>query len=244
MELVNFLKQGPDHGYPFFHTTPVVLPILDAVGVLAIEGTSVTIGNQLVAAHEVNCPMTFTQKTLDQASPAELETMVEDHYLWNLNVLISKAIVDGDGIDKPQGILREGMVPHRGLPELLLDYIIDAIYAIHLAQRAQGCFIMNDRTAGECKKLKGGDGRFAWQEGLSRIDPPRLLGFPVYIVNDYPDKTLTFGDHRRAYCSVVSPVVRIIRDSESVKPHVMLQMFRRAGGSVVEPSAIVRVSYD
>ena len=167
------------------------------------------------------------------------------------------AFVSGDGIDKPTGFLTHpvvdndiwawgniGYVP-TGLDSALGngDAIIDLVYALGAEYRANGTFVMNSKTAGEVRKLKDGDGRFLWSDGLAAGEPARLLGYPVLIAEDMPDiasgsDSIAFGDFAAGYTVAERPDLRVLRDPFSAKPNVLFYATKRVGGDVSDFAAI------
>jgi hypothetical protein len=48
-------------------------------------------------------------------------------------------------------------------------------------------WLMNSNTANAVDKLKDGDGRYLWREGMLAGVPPSLLGYTVEFSEDMPD---------------------------------------------------------
>ena len=120
--------------------------------------------------------------------------------------------------------------------------LIDMVYALGAGYRANATWIMNSRLAGMVRRMRDGDGRYLWSDGLAAGEPARLLGYPVLICEDMPGpasgaKTVAFGDFRQAYTIAERPDLRILRDPYSAKPHVLFYATKRVGGTVVDPRA-------
>ena len=167
------------------------------------------------------------------------------------------AFINGDGVDKPTGILTHpavdndvwtwgniGYVPtgtDGGFGSA--DAIIDLVYALGAQYRANAVFVMNSKTAGAVRKLKDADGRFLWSDGLAAAEPARLLGYPVLIAEDMPDiasgaDAIAFGDFGAGYTVAERPDLRILRDPFSAKPHVLFYATKRVGGDVSDFAAL------
>ncbi|SMO97124.1 phage major capsid protein, HK97 family [Thalassovita litoralis] len=102
---------------------------------------------------------------------------------------------------------------------------------------------MNSKTAGAVRKLKDGDGRFLWSDGLAAGEPARLMGYRVLIAEDMPDiasgaDAIAFGDFGAGYTVAERPDLRILRDPFSAKPHVLFYATKRVGGDVSDFAAI------
>ena len=123
------------------------------------------------------------------------------------------------------------------------DGIVDLVYALGAAYRANASFVMNSKVAGLVRKLKDADGRFLWSDGLAAGEPARLMGYPVLIAEDMPDAatdsySIAFGDFRAGYTVAERPDLRVLRDPFSAKPHVLFYATKRVGGDVSDFAAI------
>jgi len=168
--------------------------------------------------------------------------------------------VSGDGVDKPTGFLTYdtaengsetwGEIGHvvsgaDGAFDAAApgDAIIDLVYALGARYRAGASFVMNSKTAGQVRKLKDGDGRFLWSDGLAAGQPSLLLGYPVVICEDMPDiaswaPAIAFGDFAAGYTIAERPDLRVLRDPFSAKPNVLFYATKRVGGDVTDFHAI------
>lgn len=172
----------------------------------------------------------------------------------------SAAFVNGDGVDKPKGILLPAKVPNSAWTWGSLGYvasgaaadfpttnavdcIVNLVYALAAPYRANATFVMNSKTAGAVRKMKDADGRFMWADGLAVAEPPRLMGYPVLICEDMPDiaanaHAIAFGDFAAGYTIAERTDLRILRDPFSAKPHVLFYATKRVGGDISDYAAI------
>ena len=172
----------------------------------------------------------------------------------------SAAFVNGDGADKPKGILLPAKVPNSAWTWGSLGYvasgaaadfpttnavdcIVNLVYALEAPYRANATFVMNSKTAGAVRKMKDADGRFMWADGLAVAEPPRLMGYPVLICEDMPDSAanahaIAFGDFAAGYTIAERTDLRILRDPFSAKPHVLFYATKRVGGDISDYAAI------
>ena len=170
------------------------------------------------------------------------------------------AFINGDGVDKPKGILLPakvsnaswtwgslGYVPSGAAADFAatnaVDCIVNLVYALGADYRANATFVMNSKTAGAVRKMKDADGRFLWSDGLAAAEPARLMGYAVLICEDMPDVAantypIAFGDFRAGYTVAERPDLRILRDPFSAKPHVLFYANKRVGGDVTDFAAI------
>lgn len=111
-----------------------------------------------------------------------------------------EAMVIGDGVSKPTGILTSGEV---GITtagnKIEADEIIDLIYKLKRPYRTNAVFLTADSTLASIRKMKDSTGQYLWQPALTAGEPDRLLGYPVYTSAFVPavaagQPVLAFGD--------------------------------------------------
>lgn len=212
-----------------------------------------------IPLHELAAMPKATQRLLDDAS-FDLETWLAERIAEKFARAEANAFIAGTGPDKPKGILGYPTAPVATATDAQIGFVstgasgdfaaaapanalIDLVYALGAAYRANATFLMNSRVAGMVRKMRDGDGRYLWSDGLTAGEPARLLGYPVMISEDMPapgasSKSIAFGDFRQAYTIAERPDLRILRDPYSAKPHVLFYATKRVGGGVVDPRAI------
>jgi HK97 family phage major capsid protein len=212
-----------------------------------------------IQLHELSASPKASQRLLDDTAfdvEAWLAERIADRFLR----AESAAFVTGDGVNKPKGFLTKPMVANGSWAWGNIGYIatgtsgafdanepadavVDLIYALGAQYRANAAFVMNSKTAGEIRKIKDGQGRFIWTEGMSARQPALLMGYPVAVVEEMPDIapdsfSIAFGDFGHGYTIAERPDIRILRDPYSAKPHVMFYATKRVGGDVTDYAAI------
>ncbi|MBB1497502.1 phage major capsid protein [Paracoccus sp. MC1862] len=211
-----------------------------------------------IGLHELAAMPKATQRLLDDAS-FDLESWLAERIAEKFARAEAAAFISGNGADKPRGILSVPSAPNAAANETQVGFVatgaagdfaaaapanalIDMVYALGAGYRANAAFLMNSRLAGMVRRMRDGDGRYLWSDGLSAGEPARLLGYPVLISEDMPNpspgsKSVAFGDFRKAYTIAERPDLRILRDPYSAKPHVLFYATKRVGGAVVDPRA-------
>ncbi|MBV0912942.1 phage major capsid protein [Rhodobacteraceae bacterium ASV31] len=212
-----------------------------------------------IPLHELSAMPKASQRLLDD-SAFDIEGWLAGRIAEKFARTEAAAFISGDGIDKPKGMLTypsaeagtevwgelghvksgvDGDFPAQGGG----DVLIELVYALGAPYRANASFVMNSKTAGAVRKLKDGEGRFIWTDGLAAGEPARLLGYPVLVAEDMPDiaswaPAIAFGDFRAGYTIAERPDLRILRDPFSAKPHVLFYATKRVGGDVSDFAAI------
>ena len=208
-----------------------------------------------IPLHELSAMPKASQRLLDD-SAFDIEGWLAGRIADKFARAEATAFINGDGIDKPKGVLAHpkvdndiwawgniGYVPTGIAGDLDADHIVDLVYALGAQYRANGCFVLNSKTAGVVRKLKDNDGRFLWSDGLAAGEPARLMGYPVVIAEDMPDTgvdayPVAFGDFAAGYTVAERPDLRVLRDPFSAKPHVLFYATKRVGGDVSDFAAI------
>lgn len=217
------------------------------------QAAAQTVDRISIPLHELSALPKASQRLLDDAA-FDVEGWLAGRIAQSFSKAEAAAFVDGDGNDKPLGVLRHpigntssGQIGYvvTGMSGGFAgsDALVDLVYALGAEYRANGTFVMNSQTAGRVRKLKDGDGRFMWTDGIAAGEPARLLGYPVLIAEAMPDiaadsHSIAFGDFRAGYTIAERPDLRILRDPYSAKPHVLFYATKRVGGGVTDFDAI------
>ncbi|WP_120632833.1 phage major capsid protein [Ruegeria sp. EL01] len=213
-----------------------------------------------IPLHELSALPKASQRLLDD-SAFDVEGWLAGRIADKFARAEAAAFINGDGADKPKGILTHGTTANDGwtwgnlgyVPSGIdggvdADAIVDVVYALGAQYRVNGTFVMNSKTAGVIRKLKDSDGRFLWSDGLAAGEPARLMGYPVLIAEDMPDAatdsfSIAFGDFQSGYTIAERPDLRVLRDPFSAKPHVLFYATKRVGGDVSDFAAIKLVKF-
>lgn len=222
----------------------------------AAETSTPQIDRITIPLHELSALPKASQRLLDD-SAFDIEGWLAGRIADKFARAEADAFINGDGVDKPTGILTKtavdndvwtwgnlGYVP-TGLAGDIGggDAIVDLVYALGAQYRANASFVMNSKTSGLVRKLKDADGRFLWSDGLAAGEPARLMGYPVVVAEDMPDAasdsySIAFGDFNAGYTVAERPDLRVLRDPFSAKPHVLFYATKRVGGDVSDFAAI------
>ncbi len=221
----------------------------------AAETDTPQIDRITISLNELSALPKASQRLLDD-SAFDIEGWLAGRIADKFARAEAAAFINGDGVDKPRGFLDHttvdnaswawdsiGYVPTGVDGDVTGDAIVDLVYALGAQYRANGSFVMNSKTAGLVRKLKDGDGRFLWSDGLAAGEPAQLMGYPVLVAEDMPDAgtdsfSIAFGDFNAGYSIAERPDLRILRDPFSAKPHVLFYATKRVGGDVSDFAAI------
>lgn len=205
-----------------------------------------------------------TQSILDD-SAINIDQWLADEVSIEFAVQEGAAFVNGDGAAKPRGFLTYDKVDNaswewgkigRVITGVDGDWadsssdagaetknLVDLVYALKPVFRRNARFTMNRKTVSSIMKLRDADGRQLWSSGLRDGQPDRLMGYPIYEMEDMPDigsdkYPIAFGDFQRGYIIVDRIGVRVLRDPFSAKPYVQFYTTKRVGGGIGHYEAI------
>ncbi|MFQ1700661.1 phage major capsid protein [Loktanella agnita] len=209
-----------------------------------------------IPLHELSALPKASQRLLDD-SAFDIEGWLAGRIADKFARSEASAFLNGDGVDKPKGMLTYPTVANDSWSWGNIGYvasetaggitradpIVDLVYSLGAEYRANATFVMNSKTAGQVRKLKDADGRFVWVDGLAMGEPARLMGYRVLIAEDMPDiaddaMAMAFGDFSAGYTVAERPDLRVLRDPFSAKPHVLFYATKRVGGAVSDFGAI------
>ncbi|WP_162931636.1 phage major capsid protein [Mesorhizobium sp. DCY119] len=224
-----------------------------------------------VPVNEIYTNQPVTQRLLDDGRfdiGGWLEGKISDKFARTEGA----AYINGNGIEKPQGLLFRPTSPdtdgdrdyftiqhintgvgggfalaNAGTGVSPADVLIDTVYSLRAPYRPNARWLMNMATAGVVRKLKDSEGRFVWADARDG-QPATLLGFPVEFDEEMPDidvdsRSIAFGDFQQAYIIVDKPGVRLLTDPYTMKPHVLFYAYRRVGGQVQNGEAVKVVRF-
>lgn len=204
-----------------------------------------------------------TQQILDD-SEIDLQTWLADEVQTEFAKQEGQAFVNGDGANKPSGILSYvegganakkhpfgaiGVVHSGAAGAITSDAIVDIIYDLPSAFTGNARFTMNRNTQRAVRRLKDGQGNYLWQPSFVAGQPPTLAGYPVTEMPDMPNVEATttpilFGDFKQAYLIVDRIGIRVLRDPYTNKPYVMFYTTKRVGGGLLNPEPMRALRID
>lgn len=223
------------------------------------ETNASTLAQLTFSAAELYANPKATQALLDD-SFVNIEQWVADEVATEFAYQEGKAFIDGNGTNKPKGILgytnaADASYAWGGLGYIASgaagawaasnpsDALISLVHALKAGYRQNANFLMNRKTLGDIRKFKDSNGNYLWQPSLQAGAPSSLLGYGVVEAEDMPvvaanSYSLAFGDFRRGYLIVDRVGIRTLRDAYTAKPYVQFYTTKRVGGGVQNFEAI------
>ena len=212
------------------------------------ETATNTLGEVKVPMGELYANPHASQRALDDAA-FDLDGYMIDETARAFAAMESAAFINGDGVNKPQGILtttglktvKTGVAA--GLPTSG-DAYLSLIYALPAAYRAGAKFIMASASQLSIRTMKDGNNNYIWQPSLSADAPQTLAGYPIVEVEDMDlvaagKLPVVFGNIKVGYMIADRIGIRTLRDPYSKKPFVGFYSTKRVGGMVRDKEAFV-----
>lgn len=212
-----------------------------------------------IPTHELYAQPAATQTLLDDAF-VNVAKWLADEVALAFAELEGDAFINGDGVDKPRGLLGYPTVANNSWAWGKVGYVktgangdfdsskpgdalISLVHALKRQLRAGARFLMNDGTCAKVRMLKDADGNYLWRPGLEQGQPDRLLGRPISYDDFMPDissgsYSIAFGNFRRAYLIVDRIGIRTLRDPYTKKPYVLFYTTKRVGGGIQDFQAV------
>jgi HK97 family phage major capsid protein len=196
----------------------ITAPTLDYTAVrgdLVAEEAAVTndgskdpaFGQKTLNAYLYNSGIVKISIQLLQDAYWSMEPLMNDLFGESLGRTCNAVLTNGDGTDKPNGIVNFASVGKTANAAAALtgDELIDFFHSINPAYRASPKFAwqFNDTTLSIIRKLKDGNQNYLWQEpNLRSGEPGTLLGKPYRINPDMDDveagaHPILLGDHSK-----------------------------------------------
>lgn len=241
------------------------------IGELTARGATATptFSKRKFTAFEMHAYPAATRAMLED-SLIDLESLLFEMAAEEFALEEGRCFVNGDGVEKPRGFLQQattavgsytttiwdslsvrgtgasGAFPTPTTTTGAGDPLIQLVFDLKPAYRANATWVMDRGTQAAVRLLKDGDGRYITETHGGINGTPiytSLLGFPVLEVDAMPSiaagsLSIALGDFGRGYQIVDRIGVEIDRDDKTAPGFVKFPMRRRVGGDVADFHAI------
>lgn len=215
------------------------------------ETSSASLSKKSIILNTIYAQPKTTQRLIDDVS-VNIEEWLIDKITEAFATKENAAFINGDGSNKPKGILSYDKGTDSGQIEQIKsgtsssfdsDALIKFYYSLKDVYANNASFLMNRTIVEKVRMLKDSNEQYIWSPGLMVGKPDTLLGIPLYTASDMPDAgvdslSIVIADFKKAYQIVDNPNIRILRDYFTEKPFVKFYTTKRVGGSVINFDAI------
>jgi HK97 family phage major capsid protein len=230
-----------------------------------LENLTAQLGKWSVQVHETVSIVSATLKVLEDAR-LDLESWLATKSADRIARGENTAFVTGDGQGKPRGIFAypTAATPDASRPWGTFEHIgtgvnggfrarsgdvnpvddlINVVYGLKSAFRANASWMTSRAVLRDVRKLKDGQGNFIWQPAMVAGQPARLLDYPIVEAEDVPamatgSLSMAFGDFREGYLIVDRIGLSVLRDPYTAYPFVFFKFRKRVGGGATNFDAI------
>jgi HK97 family phage major capsid protein len=202
------------------------------------------LGELEIKAESLRYVVCASRDILEDAA-VDVETWMYRKVALAFRNTVSDAIISGDGIGKPLGLLN----PAAGIPicdtgagtpagQISWQDLVSVKYQVPMQYHAGAVYLMNQRTFGQILTMSDALGRPIMIQ--SPVDPGQFLinGSPIRITTQMPDivpgaTPVLFGNLQAAYLLVYRKQTTMLQDPYSLGYCIVFRFESRVGGSTV-----------
>ena len=215
------------------------------------ETTGLTYGMETIPNHEMYALVKVSRHSLED-SEFNLEAELSAEFSEQFAKAEGAGYITGTSVGQPEGFTVNADVDSSTIvydvsdAAIVLNGLIDLIYAPKTAYARNGTLIGNRSTIALIRKAKDANNKYYWEPDFQAGTPGRFMGVPITEMPDMASLTtagyfgLAFGDFRRAY---------VISDRVQIEVQRLVELYaesgqvgfiarKRVGGQVVLAEAI------
>ncbi len=214
-----------------------------------------TIKKQRILLHELYALPQATQTLLEDAC-VDVESWLIEQLSYSFAQKEEESFLHGKDKCEPTGILNNlKQANKQNIASTEEKYLRDALIALVSKLSNQyhhnATFLMHKSTLVKIQTLRDEVGRFLWSPKINYNMPETLLGYkvlcseymPQYKAESKGEAIILFGDFKSAYKIIDHREIPIMRDPYSNRPFVGFYAVKRVGGDLVNPDALVALTY-
>ena len=168
----------------------------------------------------------------------DLEGHVTKKFARSVGRAEEAAVINGDGVDAPEGFIKKATLGH-STSEITYDDVIRLFFSLDKEYRRNAVWLMNDKTALKLRTLKDASGNYLWNHTDNTI-----MGKPVHISNYMPDAVagdnpIAFGDF--SYLWVIDRIpfaMRRLNERYAVEQRVAFIGYEYLDAKLIRPDAV------
>ncbi|QQK75088.1 phage major capsid protein [Salicibibacter cibarius] len=214
------------------------------------ETSDAEFGNITLGAHKLTTA-TFASEELLNDAFFDIEAYVSDIFGTRIAEKEELAFIDGDGDNKPTGVLEDATdeVEVSSASQLKADKLLDLYHSLRRNHRRNSTFLIHDSMAKAIRKLKDGNGQFIWAPGIQAGQPDTILNRPVAISDHMPEaeagnQVIAFGDFSRYYIADrVGMAMQRLDEVRAMRGQIGFRMYRRLDGRLMDSTAVKTLSF-
>ena len=201
-----------------------------------------------LSAHKFATMIRVSRELLND-SAFDIAGYIANEFVRRAGAAEEDAIINGDGAHKPVGLLHPTLGAQIGLTTtssaaVTTDNLFDLQHSLRPAYRRKACFIMNDATLADLRKLKDGAGQYIWRTGLTDGAPDTLFNQKVLVTNSMPlisagSKAILYGDFSYYWLAErEGRSLERLNELYAVTDQIGFKMTERLDGRLILPEAV------
>lgn len=156
----------------------------------------------------------------------------------------SKAFVDGDGVNKPTGLLN-GIEITQTHAELSYNALVDVLTGVSFAYRSGGAFLISDDMFAEMLKMKDEVGRPLLVHDATANVPYSIFGKHVFVDSYLPQGHVIFGNFGRGYQIIdrQNIAIRTLTELFAMNDVTGIMATKRTDAKGLDKKALVKATF-
>jgi len=212
-----------------------------------------TFGQITLNAYKYSSKLIRVSVELLQDSAFDLEGFLARALGERIGRATNEHFTTGDGSSKPNGIVTASTLAKTGASgqttSVTYDDLVDLLYGLDPAYRANARWMLNDSTIKALRKLKDSNGLPLWQPSVVAGEPDTFMGKPIVVNADMPAmaagaKSILFGDFSKYLIRDVAGI-EVLRLTERYADYgqVAFMAYSRCDGDLIDAGTHPVVHY-
>lgn len=210
-----------------------------------IATTTAGLSQTTINVHRLNSRMHLSREVVADSDPSILQ-WIQDEFRDSVLNEEDRVLARGSGSGQPKGLTNiTGFKSHANTGSLTFDDFVDLEHTLSIQYRQQNAkWFMNDVLLRDLQKLQDADNAPIYHRALDRSRPDMLLGYPIVVSNEIPQKEIYFGNLRDTYIMLDRQQMSVETTREGAgtfeKHQVAVKITMRIGGDVVRKERLVK----
>ena len=207
-----------------------------------VTASSATFDTVEIGHYKLGALAKISYELINQANfniTGEVESQIVDAIAEKME----DAIINGDGVKKPTGLVKGGTTyTLASSTAITADELVKILHTLKAPYQNKAAWLMNRNTLCAIRLLKDNNGQYLFHEAeLTSGFAGYILGKPVMLSEKVKDFEIFFGDYARAYKVNANPSmsVQMLREKYATQGMVGILAFAYVDGKVVNDEAYV-----
>lgn len=215
------------------------------------ESDAIQLRKQIIPINNLHAHPEATQRLLNDPR-LDIEKWLADELFEIFAMKENHAFINGDGKDKPKGILYDPLngkeenviYTESGDKQITMRDLTKLYYSLQDKYVTNAKFLMHRSVAEQIMQIKDSNNYNIWQTNVAEKCNYKLFGLEVIVTNDMPEFgsssniIIALGDFKKGYQIIDRDNIRILRDPFTRNPFVKFSTTKGVGGAPTDMNAI------